>query len=160
MRELGRAGGKASVRRRLGFDLGADESLRAKARRRIEAQLDSDDERLAQAAARALYSYGPAKPPAGAAEGNSWQHTPHRGVAIAKVLEIAVCDARESSTTANMKTTQTYLHLAGTVFRAEAEAHAQRLLGVEPSTNLTSPERIDADLEPRNEAEGEAADAV
>jgi hypothetical protein len=60
----------------------------------------------------------------------------------------------------NMKTTQTYLHLAGTVFRAEAEAHAQRLLGVEPSTNLTSPERIDADLEPRNEAEGEAADAV
>ena len=32
----------------------------------------------------------------------------------------------------NTKTTQTYLHLAGTVFRVDAEAHAQRLLGVEP----------------------------
>ena len=60
----------------------------------------------------------------------------------------------------NMKTTQTYLHLAGTVFRVEAEAHAQRLLGVEPSTNLTSPERASDDLEALGEAEGEAADAL
>ena len=40
---------------------------------------------------------------------------------------------------ANMKTTQTYLHLAGTVFRDEAERLEQRLLGaaaVESSTDL------------------------
>ena len=96
MRELGRAGGKASVRRRLGLDLGADESLRAKARRRLEAQLDSDDERLAQAAARALYSYGPAKPPADA-EQEALRHPdglPHRGVTIARILEIAIFEAQ------------------------------------------------------------------
>jgi integrase len=60
----------------------------------------------------------------------------------------------------NMKTTQIYLHLAGTVFRAEAEAHARRLLGVEASTNLTSPEGTSDDLEAPGEAEGEAADAL
>jgi hypothetical protein len=60
----------------------------------------------------------------------------------------------------NTKTTQTYLHLAGTVFRVDAEAHAQRLLGVEPSTNLTSAERVEADLAPLGEAESAAADAL
>jgi len=60
----------------------------------------------------------------------------------------------------NTKTTQTYLQLAGTVFRVDAEAHAQRLLGVEPSTNLTSTERVEADLAPLGEAESAAADAL
>jgi hypothetical protein len=60
----------------------------------------------------------------------------------------------------NMKTTQAYMHLAGTVFRNEAEALERRLLGVEPSTNLTSPERVEADLAPLGEAESEAADAL
>jgi integrase/recombinase XerD len=60
----------------------------------------------------------------------------------------------------NMKTTQAYLHLAGHVFRNEAEALERRLLGVEPSTNLTAPERIEADLAPHSKAEGEATDAL
>jgi integrase len=42
----------------------------------------------------------------------------------------------------NMATTRTYLHLAGTVFREEAERLEARLLGVESSTDLRSPERI------------------
>jgi hypothetical protein len=58
----------------------------------------------------------------------------------------------------NMKTTQAYLHLAGTVFRGEAESLERRLLEVEPSTNLTSPERISQEPEAPGEAEGEAAD--
>jgi hypothetical protein len=42
-----------------------------------------------------------------------------------------------------MATTRTYLHLAGTVFRDEAERLEERLLGpVESSTDLRSPERI------------------
>jgi integrase len=42
----------------------------------------------------------------------------------------------------NMATTRTYLHLAGTVFRDEAARLEERLLGVESSTDLRSPERI------------------
>ena len=38
---------------------------------------------------------------------------------------------------ADMKTTRTYLHLAGTVFRDEADRLEQRLLGVESSTHLS-----------------------
>jgi integrase len=45
----------------------------------------------------------------------------------------------------DMKTTRIYLHLAGTVFPAEAERLEQRLLGVEPSTHLSEPERISTD---------------
>jgi hypothetical protein len=94
MRELGRKGGKASVRSRLGLDVDADVTLREKARKRLEAQLDSDNERSAQAAARALYSYGPAKPPADA-EPETWpQSIEHRGVTIARILEIAVFEAQ------------------------------------------------------------------
>jgi integrase len=39
---------------------------------------------------------------------------------------------------ANMATTKTYLHLAGTVFRDEAERLEQRLLAVESSTDLSA----------------------
>lgn len=43
----------------------------------------------------------------------------------------------------DMKTTRIYLHLAGTVFRDEADALERRLLGaVESSTPLSEPERI------------------
>jgi integrase len=46
----------------------------------------------------------------------------------------------------DMKTTRIYLHLAGTVFPAEAERLERRLLGgVEPSTHLSEPERISTD---------------
>jgi integrase len=50
---------------------------------------------------------------------------------------------------ANMATTKRYLHLAGVVFRDEAEALEHRLLGgagpVESSTDLSVPDRISAD---------------
>jgi integrase len=42
----------------------------------------------------------------------------------------------------NMATTRMYLRLAGAVFRDEAARLEERLLGVESSTNLSSPERI------------------
>ena len=64
---------------------------------------------------------------------------------------------------ANMATTKRYLHLAGVVFRDEADALERRLLGglsTEPSTDLASPERTSDDLAPLGEAEGEAADAL
>jgi hypothetical protein len=41
---------------------------------------------------------------------------------------------------ATMRTTQTYLHLAGVVFRDEAERLEARLLSTEPSTRLSEPE--------------------
>ena len=54
----------------------------------------------------------------------------------------------------SMATTKKYLHLAGTVFPAEADALERRLLGartevseaVEGSTDLTAPEAISGDL--------------
>jgi integrase len=50
---------------------------------------------------------------------------------------------------ANMTTTKSYLHLAGVVFRDEAEALERRLLtgssAVESSTDLSAPGRLSAD---------------
>jgi len=46
----------------------------------------------------------------------------------------------------NMRTTQTYLHLAGVVFRDEAERLEQRLLSTEVSTRLSEPEPTSDDL--------------
>jgi hypothetical protein len=64
MRELGSRGGRQSVRSRLSLDHSvADDRLRAKAKRRLEALLDSDDESKRLSAARALYSYSAVKPP-------------------------------------------------------------------------------------------------
>jgi hypothetical protein len=58
--------------------------------------------------------------------------------------------------------TKRYLHLAGTVFRDEAEALERRLLGGQPSTelstNLTAPDSTSVDLTGRSEAESHAAD--
>jgi hypothetical protein len=63
-RELGRKGGQARTRSVLAIDPAvADEDLRAQARRRLELLVNSEDERTALAAARALYSYGPQRPP-------------------------------------------------------------------------------------------------
>jgi integrase len=57
----------------------------------------------------------------------------------------------------NMSTTKTYLHLAGTVFRDEAERLEDRLLGgglsTEPSTRLSAPELIEGDPAAVNDAE-------
>ena len=51
---------------------------------------------------------------------------------------------------ANMRTTQTYLHLAGVVFRDEAERLEVRLLSAEvstpSSTRPSEPERTSDDL--------------
>ena len=48
---------------------------------------------------------------------------------------------------ADMKTTKRYLHLAGVVFRSEADALEARMLGaaVQSSTHLGEPQRISAD---------------
>jgi hypothetical protein len=63
---------------------------------------------------------------------------------------------------ANMATTKRYLHLAGVVFRDEADALERRLLGLstEPSTDLSTPERTEADLAALSEAEEQAADGA
>jgi integrase len=54
----------------------------------------------------------------------------------------------------SMSTTKEYLHLAGTVFREEAESLADRMLGsVESSTDLSEPDSTLAHLEAGYEAE-------
>jgi hypothetical protein len=45
-----------------------------------------------------------------------------------------------------MRTTQTYLHLAGVVFRDEAERLERRLLSTEASTRLSESQPISDDL--------------
>jgi len=61
-----------------------------------------------------------------------------------------------------MATTKKYLHLAGTVFRDEAERLEDRLLGgrfsSQPSTHPTAPERISAEGAARNQAEADPSD--
>ncbi len=61
----------------------------------------------------------------------------------------------------NMATTKRYLHLAGTVFRDEAERLDGRLLGglsTQPSTHVTASEPTSADLAPLNQAQTDRAD--
>jgi hypothetical protein len=55
MRELGRRGGRRSPIEKL--RVAADDSLREKARKRLEQVLEGDDEAAALRAATALYSY-------------------------------------------------------------------------------------------------------
>jgi hypothetical protein len=94
MRAAGRLGGKASVRSRLGFgpDV-ADDELREKARRRLNAMLDSKDEKLQLVAARSLFSYGTTPAPsADAAESAAPPPTLQDGrrvTGLADVLELA-----------------------------------------------------------------------
>jgi hypothetical protein len=47
---------------------------------------------------------------------------------------------------ADMKTTKTYMHMAGVVFRDEADRLEARLLGVESSTHLSESEGTEHDL--------------
>jgi hypothetical protein len=65
----------------------------------------------------------------------------------------------------NMRTTQVYLHLAGTVFRDEAERLERRLLGevegessTPSSTRLAEPELVSADLASLSEADEHGSD--
>jgi integrase len=54
---------------------------------------------------------------------------------------------------ADMRTTQRYLHLAGVVFRDEAERLERRLLGVEGSTRLSEPQITEDAPTARSQAE-------
>lgn len=75
------------------------------------------------------------------------RHTAITNDAAAGASAIAVMAKAGHS---NMRTTQTYLHLAGVVFRNEAERLERRLLGGEPSTHsstrLSEPDVISDDL--------------
>jgi integrase len=62
---------------------------------------------------------------------------------------------------ADMRTTKTYLHLAGVVFREEARRLESRLLGVETSTHLSESEPTEHDpvgatMRPPDRADGDA----
>jgi integrase len=58
----------------------------------------------------------------------------------------------------SMSTTKQYLHLAGVVFRQDADALERRLLGVESSTHLSASEPTSAALNPLKQAVSEPAD--
>ena len=69
-------------------------------------------------------------------------------------LKIAVMKKAGHSSFA---TTQRYLHLAGTVFREEAERMARMALGgssTEPSTDMSEPQRMSCDATSAEQAEG------
>ena len=61
---------------------------------------------------------------------------------------------------ASYSTTKRYVKLAGVIFPDTAAARAQRLLSTEPSTDLSTPESIEADLGTPSGAESSAADAA
>ncbi len=77
----------------------------------------------------------------GAARPGSWavspRHTAITNDAAAGANPVALMTKAGH---ADMKTTRTYLHLAGVVFRDEAERLEQRLLAVESSTDLGEPQ--------------------
>jgi hypothetical protein len=60
-RELGRKGGLVSGRSRSGLDELADDSLREKARQRLNAMLESPGERVRLSAARSLFTCAPTR---------------------------------------------------------------------------------------------------
>ena len=64
----------------------------------------------------------------------------------------------------NMSTTKRYLHLAGTVFRDEAERLEERLLGgglsTPVSTHLSEPEPLSSDPAPLHRAESDTSDRL
>jgi hypothetical protein len=61
---------------------------------------------------------------------------------------------------ASMAVTKTYLHLAGVVFRDEAERLERRLLGVESSTRLSRSQVTSADPMPPHHAVSDPFDPV
>jgi hypothetical protein len=143
MRELGRKGGRASVKSRHGLtDEVADDELRGLARKRLREMLDSGHPQHVLSAAKSLFSYASSKAPADAAEGNSWQDLPHRGVTIAKVLEIAVFEAQGMVDDA----------LADVVLRSAAKARELKAAGKLSPTFVDqledeAVERFTADIE-------------
>jgi hypothetical protein len=84
MRELGRKGGRASVRSRLGLGDDLPDALRAKARKRLDAALDDPDPKIRLAAARAIASYSPERPPVEAAA----PEQRHTGRGVYSVLDL------------------------------------------------------------------------
>jgi hypothetical protein len=74
MKAIGVKGGKASVRSRLGLGDDLPDALRGKARKRLDAALDDPDPKIRLAAARAIASYSPERPPLEAAAPEQ-QHT-------------------------------------------------------------------------------------
>jgi hypothetical protein len=81
------------------------------------------------------------------------RHTAITLDAASGASEIAVMTKAGHSSFA---TTRTYLHLAGTVFREEAERMERLALGgssTEPSTDMSEPERMSRDAEPAEQAE-------
>jgi hypothetical protein len=98
MRATGAAGGRGSVRSRLGLsDDIADEGLREKARRRLERVLDGDDEAAALRAAQSLYSYRAAQPPADLkppdGEDGVYLASGRRVISLADLLELGLDEA-------------------------------------------------------------------
>jgi hypothetical protein len=65
MAELGRKGGSRSPLTKLRREVAADEALRQKAKAALEDALDGEDERRRFEAAKSLYSFRSAAPPAG-----------------------------------------------------------------------------------------------
>jgi hypothetical protein len=91
MAAIGQAGGQARSRSVLGInDEVADDRLRAKAKRRLEELLDSDDESKRLAAARSLYSYQATKPPAEEQSEQDHERISHGGATIADVIELSL----------------------------------------------------------------------
>jgi integrase len=78
--------------------------------------------------------------------------------AAAGTGEIALMTAAGHS---SISITKRYLHLAGTVFRGEAEALERRLLGGQPSTEVSTdlevPHGASTDSDARNRADSNAA---
>jgi hypothetical protein len=108
MRAIGAAGGRGSVRSRLGLsDEIADESLREKARRRLEKVLDGDDEAAALRAGQSLYSYRAAQPPVDherREEGGAYLASGRKVISLADILELCLDEATASLTMRGCRT--------------------------------------------------------
>ncbi len=96
MRELGRRGGQ--VRPNTKLRKAADDDLREKARAVLLEQLEGDDERRRFEAAKSLFSYRAAQPPAerrgGGAEGGVSLSDGRKVIGLADLLELALEDAK------------------------------------------------------------------
>jgi hypothetical protein len=128
--ELGRRGGLASVRSRFGLDGIADDDLREKARQRLNAMLDSSDEKTRLAAARALFSYGATPPNDGRPAGCPAASVAHDHRAIRDNLErFGVIAYREASEAEKERLGE--LRAEVEALRAERDALAQRVAELE-----------------------------
>jgi hypothetical protein len=105
MRELGRRGGQARPNTKL--RQAADDDLREKARAVLLEQLGGDDERRKFEAAKSLFSYRAAVPPAelerGAASSGVSLSGGRKVVGLADLLELALEDVKGIFETARMQ---------------------------------------------------------